>query len=116
MGLNWTGDDEIERNMDAYRGKVMAAVTAVARYWQAVFEDYAKTNAPWTDQTANARQTLHAWVNEVPAQSIVELYLSHGVEYGLWLEVRFAGKYAIIWPTIRTHLEEIKRMLQGIFN
>ena len=113
--MEWRGDRQVEQNMREYANTVLRAVTMVARYWQGVFESYAKQNAPWTDQTANARQSLHAWVEEVPAKMQVELYLSHGVEYGIFLETRFSGRYAIIWPTIRTHLEQIKQMLQGIF-
>ena len=29
-----------------------------------------------------------------------ELLLAHSVYYGIWLEVRFSGRYAIIMPTI----------------
>jgi hypothetical protein len=28
------------------------------------------------------------------------IVLSHGVPYGIWLEVRFSGKYAIVTPAI----------------
>lgn len=112
--VEWSGVDDMIRRMQDYTRKVQYALVQVANYWKAVFETYAKQNAPWTDRTGNARQTLHGWVNEL-ANDTVELYLSHGVEYGVHLEVMGAGKYSIVWPTIQAHLEAIRRMLQGIF-
>lgn len=114
--MDWGGTDkQVEQNMTAYGNAVVdVAIAGVASYFAPIWEAYAKENAPWTDQTANARQTLHAWWEKVAAE-VVELYLSHGVYYGLYLETRFSGRYAIIWPTIEKFLPEIKSMLDGIF-
>lgn len=106
--------NKVDERLVAYGGKVIEAVKAVADYFKPVLEDYARQNAPWTDRTGNARQTLHAWTDEL-ANDVVELWLGHGMEYGLWLEVRWGGRYAIIWPTIEQHLAPIAQMLQGIF-
>lgn len=70
-------------------------------------EAYAKTNAPWTDRTGNARQGLHGGV-ELRAENELVLFLSHGVEYGIWLELANAGKYAIVGPTADVHLNRIR--------
>ncbi len=56
-----------------------------------------KSNAPWTDRTGNARNGLHAGV-EV-GQDKYTFYLSHGVEYGVFLELAHGGNYAIVRPT-----------------
>ena len=112
--VQWQGREQMRRRIDAYGRKVKATVRRVADYWKAVFEDYAKENASWADRTGNARQTLHAFVEELAGDS-VNLYLSHGVDYGVYLETKYAGRYAIIWPTIERHLPEIKKMLQEIF-
>jgi len=58
--------------------------------WAGQLENYAKTHAPWTDRTGHARQGLHAGV-DVRGEQLV-LYLSHGVEYGRYLE-EGTGKY-----------------------
>lgn len=113
--LTWRGDREIKARMDEYARKVVHACHQVANYWALVMEAYAKDNASWTDRTANARQTLHAFVEEL-SNEIVVLYLAHGMTYGVFLEVRFAGRYAIIWPTIEEHLPQITAMLQAIFS
>lgn len=108
------GDENILRRMKEYERRVLHAIKQVARYWQGVFESYAKQNAPWMDRTANARQSLHAWIEELSGD-VVRLFLSHGVVYGKYLETKYSGRYAIIWPTIKRHLPKIRQMLQGIF-
>lgn len=108
------GADTIQQRMKLYERRVLQAIKQVAQYWQGVFEEYAKRRAPWTDRTANARQSLYAWIDELSGD-IVRLYLSHGVDYGVYLEIRWAGRYAIIWPTIKRHLSKIRQMLQRIF-
>lgn len=62
-------------------------------------ESYARTNAPWVDRTGNARNGLFAVHNKIP---MVEhhLIVYHTMPYGLWLEVRWSGRYAIIGPTM----------------
>jgi len=123
--VEWSGDKRVRANMRAYGDRVRFAVEQVATYWAAVIEKAAKESAPWTDRTANARQSLRAYVDsEAPtgypnprdlAAHSVALYLSHGVEYGIYLETRFAGQYAIIMPTLQRHYGQIARMLREIF-
>jgi hypothetical protein len=61
-------------------------------------ESYMKNNAPWTDRTGNARNGLAARAYESGNEVGIVLY--HQVSYGIWLEVRWSGRYAIINPTI----------------
>lgn len=111
----WRGGVEMGRNCIIYGNKVIEAVNAVASYFAPVLETAAKQDASWTDRTGNARQSLHAWTEQL-SKDVVALYLSHGVFYGKFLEYKYSGRYAIIWPTIQAHLAEILKMLQGIFS
>lgn len=61
-------------------------------------ENYARQNAPWEDQTGNARALLNATAGV--DMGYVTLTLAHGVDYGIWLETIQDGTYAIIMPTI----------------
>lgn len=61
-------------------------------------ESYMKINAPWTDRTSNARNGLAARAYDENDE--VGIVLFHQVDYGIWLETRFGGRYAIIDPTI----------------
>lgn len=112
--IRWTGIDEMARNLRVYRRNLLIKINLVAQYWQSVFVRYAMDNASWQDHTNNARQNLHAFVEQLANDTVV-LYLSHGMYYGIYLETRYAERYAIIMPTIRRHLPAINRMLRGIF-
>lgn len=114
MSLQWQGHNQMMARVLEYERRIKFAVRQVALRYQAIFEAYAKENAPWADRTGNARQSLHSFVEEL-SNDTVRLYLSHGVDYGIFLETRFAGKYQIIWPTIHRHLPQIRQMLQEIF-
>lgn len=111
----WTGDKEVKANMVLFGEKVKQAVRKVAEYWAPILERYAKENAAWTDRTGNARQTLHAFIEEL-SEDTVKLWLSHGMDYGVSLETKYGGKYAIIWSTIERHLPKIRKMLKEIFS
>jgi len=84
-----------------------AGLNALLQNWAGKMEGYAKHNAPWTDRTGNARQGLHGGVDVRGDQQV--LYLSHGVEYGIWLEIAHGGNYAIVRPTADAHLPRIRQ-------
>lgn len=75
-------------------------VYQVLRFHQPRIVAHAKTTAPWEDQTSNARNGLNAQV-DVIGKHTYALTLYGSVPYQIWLEVRWAGKYAVIMPTIR---------------
>lgn len=112
--IRWDGVEEMKARMEEYGRKVHEAVVAVAKYWEPIIEAEAKRNAPWTDQTGNARQGLTAWTLEF-SKDTVYLFLSHSVDYGIFLETRWAGRWSIIWPTLQQHIDPIGKMLQDIF-
>lgn len=133
-GIEWQGDEAMIRRMGDYGDRVVAAAREIGRYFAPILEAHAKENAPWTDRTANARQALRGYVDgDVPreasgenaaaypdphdlARDVVAIYLSHGMNYGVYLEASMQGRYAIIWPTIQEHLPAIRRMLQRVFS
>jgi hypothetical protein len=75
-------------------------------------EGYMKANANWVDRTAMARQTLRGTSSKLPQG--YRITLSHGVNYGVWLELAKEKKYAIIGPTINTQSAEVILGLRGI--
>lgn len=60
--------------------------------------EYARKNAPWDDRTGDARAGLDYEVSL--RNESLEVALFHTVSYGLWLEIRWGGRYAIIIPTV----------------
>lgn len=75
------------------------AVESVLEFYRDQVEEWMRENAPWEDQSGDARDGLTA---EVQRAKVLEydLYVYHTVDYGIWLEIRWNGKYAIIQPTI----------------
>lgn len=82
----------------AWAQQVQAAVVALAASYAPKIETYMKANAPWTDRTANARQSLYARVDSTPTS--VTITFDHGVDYGYYLEFKNTGRYAIVGPTL----------------
>lgn len=110
----WTGEQQVIARMGVYEGKIYEAIRAVADYFKPIVEAYAKDHAGWVDRSGNARQGLHAEVENL-AKDVVALYLAHGVEYGKYLELRWSGRYAIILPTFEAHYGQIVAMLREVF-
>lgn len=123
--IDWSGLPQMDARLLAYAGKVQEAIVRIAEYFAPILENHAKENAPWTDRTANARQSLRAYIGtDAPAgypssqqlaKEVVELFLSHGVYYGIFLETRFAGQFAIIYPTLQEHAPAVQKMLREVF-
>lgn len=91
--------DTLTPGLKAFPPKLDAQVAQTVDYFAVRSESYMKENAPWTDRTGNARNLLHATAfHEPPVRHGISL--AHGVPYGIWLEVRFEGKNAIINPTL----------------
>lgn len=96
--------------------KLLAMIDATMEYWAPRVESDMKTNAPWIDQTGNARNGLAARAFRDKQNAGIVLY--HQVPYGIWLEVAHGGKYAIINPTIEADgpmvMEDFKGKLTGM--
>jgi hypothetical protein len=75
------------------------AVAGVVKQRSHISEEWMRTNAPWTDRTGNARSGLGSTTEHVPKVHHTVVLFGR-VPYQIWLEVRFAGRYAIILPAI----------------
>jgi len=116
QGIVWTRGpsalgDALEKE---YWRRATLAVKALLLHFAAQTEAHAKANAPWTDRTGNARQSLFAVVDEL-SSDVVALYLSHGMEYGKWLELCNQGRYAIILPTLEAYYPQISEAMRALF-
>ena len=91
--------DTLSPGLKTFPLKLNSAVAKTMDYWAPQVESYARSNAPWTDRTGNARSGLHA-ETEHNGNISHSIHLFHTMPYGIWLEVRFDGRFAIINPTI----------------
>ena len=103
----------VEFDANRIEKEVMAKLFAVGQRYAPVLENYAKKNAPWNDITGNARNGLYGRAELLP--NTVRIILGHSVEYGIYLEQRWAFKYAILMPTLLKHYNEIMWKAREIF-
>ena len=61
-----------------------AGMYALCDNWANILESEAKTKASWKDRSSHARQDIHGGVEERSDEYTI--YISHGVEYGQYLE------------------------------
>lgn len=90
----------VEQKMKATLG--LYADTAAKK-----LEAEGKRNAPWTDRTSNARNSIQGnsrWEGEQ-----LVIFLSGNVNYFIYLELAMEKKYSILVPTIEKNANEILR-------
>lgn len=115
-GFSWQAD-QITPALKAAPRKGQAFLARTTTYHALRAEAYARIMARWTDRTGNARGGLTATADNSRSSSWhYEITLYHSVKYGIWLEVRFAGRYAIIRPTIRAEAPEYFRTAGEVLN
>lgn len=90
--------------------KMHAGLAAATAGFAQNVQEYARENASWEDRTGDARSGLTAEGRQRLTTYSIILY--HTVDYGIWLEVRWDGKYAIILPTIEHMGHELMDRLQ----
>lgn len=70
---------------------------------------FAQDQAPWEDRTGDARAGLDVDVRWEGETIVWQMF--HTVSYGLYLETRWNGKFAIIMPTLEQFAGQIGRGL-----
>ena len=94
------------RDMD---DKLRSQLEAMSSLVSTRMESFAKQNAPWTDRTSNARNGLHALVET--SEDEYKIIIAHGVDYGLWLEIRASGRNSIIPQTVEHGVSQLGTLL-----
>lgn len=101
VGLTWTSDT-LTANFTTADTKATQYLARTTEYYSFRSETYAKSKAKWTDRTGNARGSLtgtyEARIGRDSAR--FEITISHGMPYGIWLELRYNAKFAIINKTV----------------
>lgn len=100
---------EVERRYgDELQVRVYELMDGIAGEMQ----DYAQATAPWNDITGDARAGLVAEAVQNGTAPYIEL--RHSVDYGIWLEVRWGGTYAVIMPTMQDYYSVLMDAAQGL--
>jgi len=125
-GFVWV-EDTLTPGLDSFPERLENAVGAVMEYFEGQVQDYARDNAPWTDQTGNARGGLFAQYvrpggaggrdakgrfTKKTRKHVIVLY--HTMDYGVFLETRWDGRFAIIEPTVQHQGAQLMRAVGSI--
>lgn len=98
MPWDKTPEEAVQATAVALQKRVKKVVRAILLRYAVEIDAWMKTNAPWTDQTGNLRQSLHAWVEELG--DLISLSFDYGLNYGKYLEFSNEGRFAIIAPAL----------------
>ena len=112
--LNY-GGSSLKKGLDSMQPKFVALVLMYSTTKADELKSKMKLNRPWTDRTNMAKALLSANTSQ-PSQELVRITLSHGVDYGIWLELANEKNYAIIGPTIRDEGPRVIQDLSGLMN
>ena len=105
-------NSNLKKNLDKLSVKLGAMILMYSATKASEIQAKMKINRPWTDRTGMAKALLNAKVSQ-PNDNTIRITLSHGVNYGIWLELAHEKNYAIIAPTIR---EESPKVMDGLNN
>lgn len=112
--FTWDGGN-LEVRLARMDADIDRAIAAVMLEYATKGKSYAQQNARWQDRTGAARNGLFARVDR-GGQGKYTMTFGHSVPYGIWLEVRFSGRYAIVQPTINYVGPLVMREMGRLFN
>jgi hypothetical protein len=100
-GFRWDYD-KIRPSLKSAPQKGRAYLSRITTYHAMRAQTYARIMARWRDRSGNARGGLTGVADNSGSGSWhYELILYHQMKYGIWLEIRWSGRYAIIKDTLR---------------
>ena len=82
----------------ACESKADIAIRMLAEQGALQFQNSARENRKWIDRTGHAKQRITGSVAAISRG--YRIYLAHGVDYGIWLELAHGKRFAIIPQTI----------------
>lgn len=119
MSFSWriTPDDAFGPLAGAYAEQIEQGIVDLCERLTDEITDYMKENAPWTDRTGAARDSLYSVVQHEVRQA-VSILLSHGslIPYGVYLELSHGGRYAIIAPSVDWWGPRVFHEVQAMIN
>lgn len=108
--VTFSGVNGVIARLEAWRRSRSTKADQAGAAIAAMLEKYAKENRPWHDRTGNARKGL--WGSHEVMATEISVKLGHGVDYGIYLELARAGKYAILLPTMESNRGAMQSILE----
>lgn len=106
--------DTLSEGLAKFQFKTANRMGEIAGDFAEELLEYARANAPWGDRTGDARAGLDYEVSL--RNESLEVSLFHTVDYGIWLEIRWGGRYAIIIPTVEQKGSELLDRMNNILS
>lgn len=106
--------DTLTKNLKNLDKNIDRALTAATEVTATRGEAYMRRTAKWRDQTSNARTGLFTQASHSANQH--QIVFAHSVSYGIWLEVRFSGRYAVILPSVIKSGNDLMKLLEKLFS
>lgn len=112
--IKW--EDNITDKIITMEQKKQTAINMLSQQAGQTFENYAKQNRLWRDRTGHARQRLKGYYETSDNGNKTRIYISHGVEYGKWLELAHERRYAILKKTVNTCSKQVLESFKKMFD
>lgn len=86
--------DDLTSGLENISTKSYMAIRMLAKQGGQKLQDFGRENRKWTDRTGQARQRLTG--GSESTRFGYRIYLAHGVDYGIWLELAREKRFSII--------------------
>jgi hypothetical protein len=114
-GFKWevTPEQAFTELYDEYTRQIYREIQRLATKYAPEIEAYLKREASWMDRTGNLRASLYTEVES----SLTEIVLAfdYGLDYGVYLEFKHQGRYAIIAPALDYFAPKFWNDVQALF-
>jgi hypothetical protein len=97
-------------NIDRFGNSLRRAGRKASDEIAILLEDYAKANHLWQPITGQTDATTETLIRESAGQ--IEITLSAGTPWAIFLEMAREGKFAWLWPAIEANQANIREILR----
>lgn len=107
----------LSQGFDIFTKKAQVALLMYAKMEAIDLQNQMRNNAPWTDRTGHARQSLTGSAyRENPTTITIKLAHGSNIPYGIYLELAHEKRYAIIDPTIQANQNNVMKNFQYLID
>ena len=105
---------EVINNLKNIDERAKAGLLTIGNTTASQMKEYAQSNHRWTDRTGSATAEIKSkaeWQGDT-----LDIWIKHGVDYGIWLEIReaFEGRYKILEEARDSQVETFKSMIRAL--
>lgn len=111
-GFRW--DDKLRPKLEGAKERFPAGCMMLAHSEAQRLKATMQLNRKWTDRSGEAKRQLSARVSK-PSSNVIRITLSHGVDYGKYLEFAHGKRYAIIEPTINSEKDAVMAKFTALY-